>query len=102
LNVTVLDPCVPPKFVPVIVTDVPTGPEVTFRLPMFGAEPGFVTWSAPPAQLSSMVAKIKQKETLITSLRTLDLLENTVTERLPRVEHGTREDRKRNCQLKQG
>jgi hypothetical protein len=28
LNLTVLDPCVAPKFVPVIVTEVPTGPEV--------------------------------------------------------------------------
>src|SRR5439155_169330 len=28
LNVTALDPCVAPKFVPVIVTDVPTGPDV--------------------------------------------------------------------------
>ena len=37
LNVTVLVPCVAPKFVPVIVTDVPTGPDVTLRLPMFGA-----------------------------------------------------------------
>jgi hypothetical protein len=28
LNVTVLVPCVVPKFVPVIVTEVPTGPDV--------------------------------------------------------------------------
>jgi hypothetical protein len=28
LNVTVLVPCVAPKFVPVIVTDVATGPDV--------------------------------------------------------------------------
>jgi len=31
LNLTVLDPCVAPKFVPVIVTDVPTGPDETLR-----------------------------------------------------------------------
>ena len=31
LNVTVLDPCVDPKFVPVIVTDVPTVPEFVER-----------------------------------------------------------------------
>lgn len=36
LNVTVLVPCVPPKFVPVIVTEVPTGPEVGFKLEMVG------------------------------------------------------------------
>ena len=34
LNVTVLVPCVPPKFVPVIVTDVPTAAEVGLRLLM--------------------------------------------------------------------
>ena len=31
LNVTVLVPCVAPKFVPVIVTEVPTSPEVGLR-----------------------------------------------------------------------
>src|SRR5215467_64059 len=37
LNVTVLVPCVAPKFVPVIVTDVATGPLVGDRLVMLGA-----------------------------------------------------------------
>src|SRR5260370_24405496 len=37
LNVTVLVPCVEPKFVPVMVTAVPTTPDVGFRLVMFGA-----------------------------------------------------------------
>jgi hypothetical protein len=36
LNVTVLLPCVDPKFVPVIVTDVPTTPEVGERLVIEG------------------------------------------------------------------
>src|SRR5437667_645342 len=36
LNVTVLVPCVEPKFVPVIVTDVPTAPEVGDSPLMFG------------------------------------------------------------------
>jgi hypothetical protein len=36
LNVTVLVPCVAPKFVPVIVTDVPTVPELGLRLVIFG------------------------------------------------------------------
>jgi hypothetical protein len=31
LNVTVLDPCVAPKFVPLIVTGVPIGPDDTLR-----------------------------------------------------------------------
>jgi hypothetical protein len=34
LNVTVLVPCVPPMFVPAIVTGVPTGPEVGLKLVM--------------------------------------------------------------------
>jgi hypothetical protein len=37
LNVTVLSPCAAPKFAPLIVTDVPTGPEVGERLPIIGA-----------------------------------------------------------------
>jgi hypothetical protein len=36
LNFTVLVPCVPPKFAPLIVTDVPTTPDVGFRLAMLG------------------------------------------------------------------
>ena len=45
LNVTVLVPCDAPKFVPVIVTEVPTGPEVGLRLVMLG---GVVTVKATP------------------------------------------------------
>ena len=37
LNVTVLVPCAAPKFVPVIVTEVPTSPEVTDRFVILGA-----------------------------------------------------------------
>jgi len=36
LNFTVLAPCVEPKLVPVIVTDVPTGPDVGDRVVMLG------------------------------------------------------------------
>jgi hypothetical protein len=36
LNFTVLVPCVAPKLVPVIVTEVPTGPDVGLRLVMLG------------------------------------------------------------------
>ena len=36
LNVTELVPCVTPKFVPVIVTEVPTAPEVGDKLVMVG------------------------------------------------------------------
>jgi hypothetical protein len=37
LKVTVLAPCVEPKFVPVIVTESPIAPELALRLLMFGS-----------------------------------------------------------------
>src|SRR5713101_908279 len=46
LNVTVLVPCVVPKFAPLIVTELPTNPEVGFRLVMLGA--GTVTVKLTP------------------------------------------------------
>jgi hypothetical protein len=46
LNVTVLVPCVAPKFAPAIVTDVPTNPDAGFRLVMLG--PGTVTVKLTP------------------------------------------------------
>ena len=42
LNVTVLAPCVGLKFVPVIITDVPTGPEAGDKLVTLGPVPGTV------------------------------------------------------------
>ncbi len=47
LNVTVLVPCVDPKFAPVIVTAVPTGPEVADRLVITGAEVGVTAKFTP-------------------------------------------------------
>src|SRR5258708_29934172 len=38
LNLTVLVPCVAPKFAPVIVTDVPASPDVGFRFVILGPE----------------------------------------------------------------
>src|SRR5947207_8161318 len=46
LNMTVLVPCDAPKLVPVMVTDVPTGPEVGLRSVMLGA--AVVTVNAKP------------------------------------------------------
>ena len=43
LNLTVLVPCVAPKFAPVIVTDAPTNPDVGFKLVMLGAPTVIVT-----------------------------------------------------------
>jgi hypothetical protein len=39
LKVTVLDPCVAPKFAPAIVTGAPTNPDVGLRLVMLGVAP---------------------------------------------------------------
>src|SRR5690242_9286164 len=50
LNLTVLVPCVAPKFVPVIVTDVPTCPDVGFRLVMLGPNP-----PVPPAARNATI-----------------------------------------------
>jgi len=55
LNVTVLVPCVPPKFVPVIVTNAPTGPEVGERLAIVGA----ILPPAPLAALNAAIAAIQ-------------------------------------------
>src|SRR5216683_811868 len=52
LKLTVLDPCVVPKFVPAIVTDVPTGPELGERLVMAGAA---TTVNATPLLLTPLV-----------------------------------------------
>jgi len=38
LNSTELDPCVGPKFVPLIITDVPTTPDAGFKLVMLGGK----------------------------------------------------------------
>src|SRR5260370_39390457 len=57
LKVTVLFACDTPKFVPVIVTEEPTGPEVGLRLAMFGVGGVTVktTWLllTPPAVITS-------------------------------------------------
>src|SRR5207245_4442585 len=46
LNVTVLVPCVAPKFAPVIVTGIPTAPDVGFRLVRLGAVAATVKFNA--------------------------------------------------------
>jgi hypothetical protein len=48
LNVAVLVPCVAPKFAPAIVTDVPTPPDVGFKLVMLGADTAVVTVKLTP------------------------------------------------------
>jgi len=60
LKLTVPDPCVAPKFVPVIVTAAPTAPDVIDRLVMLGPEPPqsstrccSLRWQIPPRSPSS-------------------------------------------------
>jgi hypothetical protein len=89
LNVTVLVPCVEPKFVPVSVTDVPTGPDVGDKFAMLGvsrtvkltpllATPPTVTTTLPVVaaegtiatieltfQLTIVVANVPLKETVL-------------------------------------
>ena len=47
LKATVLVPCVAPKFTPVIVTDVPSGPESGFSVVMLGSVPAVTVNSIP-------------------------------------------------------
>src|SRR6266436_6136139 len=49
LNFTVLVPCVAPKFAPLIVTELPTNPEVGLKLVMLGAGAALLTLTATPA-----------------------------------------------------
>ena len=70
LNVTVLEPCVAPKLVPVIVTDIPTGPEVgdtllidgvgmTVKATPFEATPLIVTTTLPVVAPEGTTATIE-------------------------------------------
>src|SRR5260221_7393283 len=47
LNLTVLLPCVAPKFAPVIVTEAPATPDVGFRFAMLGTETAETAWLRP-------------------------------------------------------
>ena len=55
LNRTVLVPCVAPKFVPVIVTAVPTLPDVGDRLVMLGTTAGMPTSKKTSADLGLVI-----------------------------------------------
>jgi hypothetical protein len=66
LNVTVLVPCVDPKFAPVIVTAVPTGPEVGFRPVSEGAEPVF---AGPELGVPAQLAAVNESASVIARRR---------------------------------
>jgi len=70
LNLTVLVPCVAPKFAPVITTDDPTAPELGLKLVMLGVEdplPGLVpadcTTPAHPARVILTTARMQKTAT---------------------------------------
>ena len=76
LNVTVLEPCDPPKLVPEIVTEVPTRPEVGLRVEMFG--PGdevtvnvMLLLATPPTVTTTgpVVAPVGTGTTILVSLQ---------------------------------
>src|SRR2546427_13273410 len=56
LKVTVLVPCVDPKFVPLIVTEVPTGPEVGEKPVMLGAAEDIA--KLPPSVIATPTATL--------------------------------------------
>jgi hypothetical protein len=59
LNVTVLAPCVAPKFVPVIVMEVPTAPEAWLRPVMVGFVDGVPVEPEPePAHPASPITRV--------------------------------------------
>ena len=78
LNFTVLVPCVAPKFVPVIVTAVPTGPDVTLKLPIPGVGGSGFAAGTLPAQLCSMIAA-PRKRIVIKRSRRASLSRNVIT-----------------------
>jgi len=77
LNLTVLVPCVAPKFAPVIVTLAPTNPDVGFKLVMLGA--GAVTVKvlpllAAPPTVTTTVPVVAPVGTVTTMLVALQLV----------------------------
>jgi hypothetical protein len=77
LNLTVLVPCVAPKFAPTIVTVVPTKPEAGFRLVMLG--PGEVTVKltpllATPPTVTTTFPVVAPAGTFVTMLVALQLV----------------------------
>src|SRR5882672_7819529 len=76
LKVTVLVPCVVPKFAPAIVTDVPTTPDVGFRLVMLGGGEvtvKFIPLLATPPTVTTTLPVVAPAGTAATMLVVLQL-----------------------------
>jgi hypothetical protein len=77
LNLTVLVPCVVPKFVPVMVTEAPTVADAGFRLVMLGAEPVTVKLTlllATPPTVTTTFPVVAPVGTGVTMLVALQLV----------------------------
>ena len=76
LNATVLAPCVDPKFVPVIVTGVPTGPDVVDRLVIrgVGTTVKFTPLLATPPTVTTTFPVVAPVGTDVTRLAALQLV----------------------------
>ena len=76
LNATVLAPCVDPKFVPVIVTGVPTGPDVVDRLVIrgVGTTVKFTPLLATPPTVTTTFPVVAPVGTDVTRLVALQLV----------------------------
>jgi hypothetical protein len=77
LNVTVLFACVPPKRVPVMVTDVPSAPDAGFRVVMVGGgtvnSKGLLAWPPTVTTRFPVVAPNGTRATTLVSLQLVDV-----------------------------
>ena len=74
LNVTVLEPCVAPKFEPLIVTDVPADPDVGFKLEIFGDTVNAMPLLATPPTVTTTLPVVAPIGTGATMLDALQLV----------------------------
>lgn len=74
LKLTVLEPCVAPKFEPLNVTDVPTDPDVGFRLEIFGETVNATPLLATPPTVTTTLPVVAPVGTGTTMLDALQLV----------------------------
>ena len=74
LKVTVLEPCVAPKFEPVIVTEVPADPDVGFKLEILGHTVNAAPLLATPPTVTTTLPVVAPDGTGTTMLDTLQLV----------------------------
>jgi hypothetical protein len=87
LNRTTLEPCVAPKFEPLMVTAVPTGPEVGDKLVMVGADATSVT-----VHVNVLLLVNDPSETVAVTVQLPELVDDSVPVINPVLELTLRED----------